>query len=113
MPVARPRSVRSSEASRVDSRYSCSRCGAQGEAHPARDQTQSVKMLGRGALRVASGAREAVRGALPASHGAVVRRGATAMTRASSTAKVWVDKNTRVLVQGFTGKQVGSGSSPS
>lgn len=23
----------------------------------------------------------------------------------SSTAKVWVDKNTRVMVQGFTGKQ--------
>lgn len=23
----------------------------------------------------------------------------------SSTAKVWVDKNTRVIVQGFTGKQ--------
>jgi hypothetical protein len=25
----------------------------------------------------------------------------------SSTAKVWVDKNTRVICQGFTGKQVG------
>jgi len=24
----------------------------------------------------------------------------------SSTAKVWVDKNTRVICQGFTGKQV-------
>lgn len=28
----------------------------------------------------------------------------------SSTAKVWVDKNTRVICQGFTGKQVGAGS---
>lgn len=25
----------------------------------------------------------------------------------SSTANVWVDKNTRVICQGFTGKQVG------
>ena len=27
--------------------------------------------------------------------------------RMSSTAKVWIDKNTRVICQGFTGKQVG------
>ena len=27
----------------------------------------------------------------------------------SSTAKVWVDKNTKVICQGFTGKQVGLG----
>jgi hypothetical protein len=26
--------------------------------------------------------------------------------RMSSTAKVWIDKNTRVICQGFTGKQV-------
>lgn len=36
---------------------------------------------------------------------------ATAVSRPSarsmsSTAKVWVDKNTRVICQGFTGKQV-------
>ena len=28
------------------------------------------------------------------------------MRSMSSTAKVWVDKNTRVICQGFTGKQV-------
>ena len=28
-----------------------------------------------------------------------------AARRMSSTAKVWVDKNTKVIVQGFTGKQ--------
>ena len=34
----------------------------------------------------------------------VGRPGARSM---SSTANVWVDKNTRVICQGFTGKQVG------
>lgn len=34
---------------------------------------------------------------------AATRQGRRAM---SSTAKVWVDKNTRVICQGFTGKQV-------
>ena len=36
---------------------------------------------------------------------ALSRPGARQM---SSTAKVWVDKNTKVICQGFTGKQVGS-----
>lgn len=41
---------------------------------------------------------------------AVIRGGVAAMqqqqqARMSSTAKVWVDKNTKVIVQGFTGKQ--------
>jgi hypothetical protein len=43
----------------------------------------------------------------------VSRRAAAAATGTSrrdmsSTAKVWVDKNTRVICQGFTGKQVRS-----
>lgn len=33
---------------------------------------------------------------------------ATGTRAMSSTAKVWVDKNTKVLCQGFTGKQVRS-----
>jgi len=35
----------------------------------------------------------------------LVRPAVRAQARNSSTAKVWVDENTRVLVQGFTGKQ--------
>jgi succinyl-CoA synthetase alpha subunit len=36
-----------------------------------------------------------------------LRRGiyATGMRKLSSIAKVWVDKNTKVICQGFTGKQ--------
>lgn len=36
---------------------------------------------------------------------AVLTRGVAETRRFSSTAKVWVDKNTKVLVQGFTGNQ--------
>jgi succinyl-CoA synthetase alpha subunit len=34
-------------------------------------------------------------------------RASTGARCMSSTAKVWIDKNTRVICQGFTGKQVG------
>ena len=34
-----------------------------------------------------------------------LRTSASLSTRASSTAKVWVDKNTKLIVQGITGKQ--------
>lgn len=35
----------------------------------------------------------------------LARRGASTQRRLSSTAKVWIDKNTKVICQGFTGKQ--------
>ena len=36
----------------------------------------------------------------------MMKRAAAASRNMSSTAKVWVDKNTKVICQGFTGKQV-------
>ena len=38
---------------------------------------------------------------------AAVVLGRSSARNMSSTAKVWIDKNTRVICQGFTGKQVG------
>ena len=37
-----------------------------------------------------------------------VSRIGLSVARASSTARVWIDKNTRVIGQGITGKNVGS-----
>lgn len=39
---------------------------------------------------------------------AVAAFGRPTVRQMSSTAKVWVDKNTKVICQGFTGKQVGA-----
>ena len=39
----------------------------------------------------------------------VVQRSAGSRRAMSSSAKVWIDKNTRVICQGFTGKQVRDG----
>ena len=41
------------------------------------------------------------------SKNATSNSGVVAVRRMSSTANVWVDKNTKVICQGFTGKQVG------
>lgn len=43
--------------------------------------------------------------AMRAAGAAAARVRGSNVRRMSSTAKVWIDKNTKVIVQGFTGKQ--------